>query len=514
MATPEETKKEHEATPTGYPYGTWEVGTNIEMAFGQGATVVTPIEEAQAYATFADHGRKYQPEVASEIVAPTGKLVKKIEPKQIGQVTIPPADWTAIMNGLTGVVNTAGHGTAYATFHDDVDFTLAGFPIAGKTGTADLTPNTTKEPNAWFVGFGPTNTTHQYVVAVVVGQGGYGADAAAPAVASIFNYLYHNPIATAVQTPMPAHPASTTPPATMPVPAVTPPPPRPGRAPASAACAPPPGPHLRRPLPLGRRRLTPAMETLWARIEPLLMGVQKPARYIGGEQGARRPVHGQGRVAWLLIYPDTYEIGLPNQGLQILYELLNERDDALAERTYAPWVDMEAAMRAAGVPLFSVESHLPARAFDVLAFNLSAELVYTNLLNLLDLGGVPVRAAERTAADPLVVAGGHCAFNPEPLADFVDAFVMGDGEEVVGEITEVLAPWLARPVRTRDRREVLAALARVEGVYVPSLYEPRYEERPAGGHRAAPGSGARPRWRSARSPTWPTGRTPGTSWSR
>ena len=220
VATPEETKKEHEATPTGYPYGTWEVGTNIEMAFGQGATVVTPIEEAQAYATFADHGRKYQPEVASEIVASTGKLVKKIEPKQIGQVTIPPADWTAIMNGLTGVVNTAGHGTAYATFHDDVDFTLAGFPIAGKTGTADLTPNTTKEPNAWFVGFGPTNTTHQYVVAVVVGQGGYGADAAAPAVASIFNYLYHNPIATAVQTPMPAHPASTTPPATVPVPSV------------------------------------------------------------------------------------------------------------------------------------------------------------------------------------------------------------------------------------------------------------------------------------------------------
>ncbi|MGH9090304.1 MAG: TIGR03960 family B12-binding radical SAM protein, partial [Acidimicrobiales bacterium] len=138
------------------------------------------------------------------------------------------------------------------------------------------------------------------------------------------------------------------------------------------------------------------METLWPRIEPLLLGVQKPARYIGGEQGARAPVHGPGRAAWLLVYPDTYEIGLPNQGLQILYELLNDREDALAERAYAPWVDMEEAMRAAGVPLFSVEGHLPARAFDVLAFNLSAELVYTNVLNLVDLAGVPVRAAARS----------------------------------------------------------------------------------------------------------------------
>ena len=174
------------------------------------------------------------------------------------------------------------------------------------------------------------------------------------------------------------------------------------------------------------------MESLWPSIEPLLDGISKPARYIGGEQGATVPVHGDGLVAWLLVYPDTYEIGLPNQGLQILYELLNEREDALAERSYAPWVDMESAMRGAGVPLFSVENHFPAATFDVLAFNLSAELVYTNVLNLIDLAGVPVRGAQRTAAHPLVLAGGHCTFNPEPLADFVDAFVLGDGEEVVG----------------------------------------------------------------------------------
>jgi len=214
------------------------------------------------------------------------------------------------------------------------------------------------------------------------------------------------------------------------------------------------------------------MESLWESVEPLLPQVAKPARYVGGEQGARYPVHQRGKVAWLLLYPDTYEIGLPNQGLQILYEILNDRDDAIAERSYAPWVDMEAAMRREGIPLFSVENHLPAVAFDVLAFNLSAELVYTNVLNLIDLAGLPVRSAARRAGDPLVVAGGHCAFNPEPLADFVDAFVLGDGEEVVGEMNEVVAAWSAGTAR--DRRALLVGLAGVEGVYVPALYAPRY----------------------------------------
>jgi radical SAM family uncharacterized protein len=217
------------------------------------------------------------------------------------------------------------------------------------------------------------------------------------------------------------------------------------------------------------------MESLWPQIERLLPNVSKPARYIGGEQGAVYGAHGPGTVAWLLIYPDTYEIGLPNQGLQILYEILNERPDAVAERAYAPWVDMENAMRASGVPLFSVEQHLPASAFDVLAFNLSAELVYTNVLNLVDLAGLPLHGADRGRTDALVVAGGHCAFNPEPLADFVDAFVLGDGEEVVGELNEVLADWLHAPLDGRDRRELLRALARIDGVYVPSLYVARYE---------------------------------------
>jgi radical SAM family uncharacterized protein len=219
------------------------------------------------------------------------------------------------------------------------------------------------------------------------------------------------------------------------------------------------------------------MESLWPRIERLLPGVAKPARYIGGEQGSVLPEHGPGRVAWLLLYPDTYEIGLPNQGLQILYEILNERPDALAERAYAPWVDMEAAMRAAGLPLFSVEQHLPAAAFDVLAFNLSAELVYTNVVNLIDLAGLPLHATERSGDDALVIAGGHCAYNPEPLADFVDAFVLGDGEEVVGELNEVIGEWLASAEpAARDRTALRAALSRLEGVYVPALYTPSYED--------------------------------------
>src|SRR5580765_6023545 len=215
------------------------------------------------------------------------------------------------------------------------------------------------------------------------------------------------------------------------------------------------------------------MSDLWPRIEPLLARVEKPARYIGMEQGSVRPQHEAGRVAFLLIYPDTYEIGLPNQGLQILYEILNERPDAVAERAYAPWTDMEATMRTAGLPLFSVDTHRAARDFDVLAFNLSAELVYTNLLNLVDLSGVAVRNEDRGPKDPIVIAGGHCAYNPEPLAEYVNAFVMGDGEEVISEIAEVVGAW-KRGGRA-SREAVLRELATITGVYVPSMYEVEYD---------------------------------------
>ncbi|HEX3541880.1 MAG TPA: TIGR03960 family B12-binding radical SAM protein [Acidimicrobiales bacterium] len=202
--------------------------------------------------------------------------------------------------------------------------------------------------------------------------------------------------------------------------------------------------------------------------------MQKPASYIGCEDGMVVPARSArpDRVDWLLIYPDTYEIGLPNQGLQILYELLNEDPASAAERAYAPWTDMEAAMRRRRVPLFSVDSHRPAGEFDLLAFNLSAELVYTNLLNCVDLAGVPVRAAQRDETHPLVAAGGHCTFNPEPLADFVDLFVIGDGEEVVAEITAVVAAAKRSP---GSRQALLRSLAGVDGVYVPSMYDVSYD---------------------------------------
>ncbi len=215
------------------------------------------------------------------------------------------------------------------------------------------------------------------------------------------------------------------------------------------------------------------MTSIWADLEAILPLVQKPARYIGCEDGSQVPEHDPAKVAWLLTYPDTYEIGLPNQGLQILYEILNERADAVAERAYAPWTDLEALLRERGLPLFSVDTHRPAGAFDILAFNLSAELVYTNVLNCIDLAGVPVRAVERDARHPLVGAGGHCTYNPEPLADFIDFFVLGDGEEVVGEVTEVVGVW--KRAGGTDRADVLVALGAVPGVYVPSLYDVTYD---------------------------------------
>ncbi len=217
------------------------------------------------------------------------------------------------------------------------------------------------------------------------------------------------------------------------------------------------------------------MSSLWPRLEPLLAKVQKPARYIGGEDGALTPDHDAGKVGWLLVYPDAYEIGLPNQGLQILYEILNERGDAVAERAYAPWLDLEVLMRSHRLPLFSVDTHRPAGEFDLIAFNLSAELVYTNVLNCIDLAGVPVRAEHRGPEHPLIGAGGHCTYNPEPLADFVDFFAIGDGEEVVSEITDVVRAWKASGRTAGSRERVLHELATIPGVYVPSMYDVAYD---------------------------------------
>ncbi|MBD3237275.1 MAG: TIGR03960 family B12-binding radical SAM protein [Candidatus Eisenbacteria bacterium] len=213
-------------------------------------------------------------------------------------------------------------------------------------------------------------------------------------------------------------------------------------------------------------------DALARRIAALLPRVEKPARYLGEEINVIRHAWTPERVRWLLILPDLYEIGMSHQGLRILYDQLNRRADALAERAFAPGLDLEALLRREGLPLFSLESHRPARDFDLIGFSLQYELLATNLVNLIDLAGVPIWSRERKETDPLIAAGGPCSGNPEPLADFIDFFLIGDGEEAVGAITETLAATRGRA--TREER--LRRLAKLGGVYVPRFYEPRIEE--------------------------------------
>jgi radical SAM family uncharacterized protein len=198
-------------------------------------------------------------------------------------------------------------------------------------------------------------------------------------------------------------------------------------------------------------------------------------QYVGGELNAQTKPWESADVRWALLYPDAYEVGLPNQGVMILYEVLNERADALAERCYAVWPDLEELMREHGVPAFTVDSHRPVGAFDLLGVSFSTELGYTNLLTTLDLAGIPLHAADRDESHPVVVAGGHAAFNPEPIADFVDVAALGDGEEVVGDITDVVKAWKAEG-RPGGRRELLTRLANTDGCYVPSLYTVSYSD--------------------------------------
>jgi radical SAM family uncharacterized protein len=215
------------------------------------------------------------------------------------------------------------------------------------------------------------------------------------------------------------------------------------------------------------------VESVFARLEPLLPSVQKPIQYVGGELNATLKNWDDVDVRWALMYPDAYEVGLPNQGVQILYEILNERDWILAERTYAVFPDMEAVMREHAIPQFTVDGHRPVGAFDVLGVSFATELGYTNLLTALDLAGVPLHAVDRGDEHPIVLAGGHSAFNPEPVADFVDAAVLGDGEEIVLAISAVIREWKGEG-QPGGRDELLMRLAASGGVYVPKLYDVEY----------------------------------------
>jgi radical SAM family uncharacterized protein/radical SAM-linked protein len=206
-----------------------------------------------------------------------------------------------------------------------------------------------------------------------------------------------------------------------------------------------------------------------AALDLILPTVEKPARYTGGEWNSIRksPEDIHTRIA--LCFPDTYEIGMSHLGLKILYGLLNNYEGWAAERIYAPWPDMEARLRERGIPLLSLESYTPIREFDIVGFSLQYELTYTNVLTMLDLGGIPLRTAERALDDPLIIAGGPTVYSSEPIADFIDVFVIGDGEEAFPEL-------VSRYMELKDsdmdltREQILRELARIEGMYVPSLY--------------------------------------------
>jgi radical SAM family uncharacterized protein len=215
------------------------------------------------------------------------------------------------------------------------------------------------------------------------------------------------------------------------------------------------------------------VESVFSQLEPLLPQVRKPVQYVGGEVNSTVKPWDETDVRWALLYPDAYEVGQPNQGSAILYEILNEQPGVLAERTYSVWPDLEKLMRDNRVPQFTVDAHRPVGSFDVLGVSFPTELGYTNLLTALDLAGIPLEAQDRTITDPVVLAGGHSAFNPEPLADFLDAVVIGDGEEAVLAITRVIRAWKQGGC-PGGRDGLLLKLAATGGVYVPKFYDVTY----------------------------------------
>ncbi len=209
-----------------------------------------------------------------------------------------------------------------------------------------------------------------------------------------------------------------------------------------------------------------------SRLERILLRVQKPGRYVGGELNQVVKPWDSVETHVALIFPDIYDLGLPNLGVAILYDQLNSRPDVLAERAYAPWSDMEAQMRAHHIPLYGLESKHSLADFDILGFTLPYESLYTNVLNILDLAGLPLRSAERDERHPLVIAGGHAAFNPEPMSSFIDAYAIGDGEDVIHDIVNTYQVWKRSGT---PRRDLLSALSHIAGVYVPALFEVTYQ---------------------------------------
>jgi radical SAM family uncharacterized protein len=207
-------------------------------------------------------------------------------------------------------------------------------------------------------------------------------------------------------------------------------------------------------------------------LDNILFQVGKPARYTGGEWHSHRKDWDKTAIKFALSYPDLYDIGMSNMAIPILYDILNNMPDVLAERVYAPWKDMENALRSAGLPLYALESRRPLKDFDIIGFSLGYELCYSNVLNMLDLAGIPSLAEERAGAYPFIIAGGSSTLNPEPMADFFDLFVLGDGEEVLIELMEVFRAWKSSGA---EKSAFLRQAAGIEGIYVPALYRVEYQ---------------------------------------
>ena len=214
------------------------------------------------------------------------------------------------------------------------------------------------------------------------------------------------------------------------------------------------------------------MRTL-ALSDDILLNIEKPARYIGGEVNSVMKDKSEVDIRFAMCFPDVYEIGMSHLGIQILYDMFNRREDVWCERVYSPWTDLDKVMREQHIPLFALESQDPIKTFDFLGITIQYEMCYTNILQVLELGQIPLHAKERTEEDPIVIGGGPCAYNPEPLADFFDLFYIGEGETVYDELLDL---YKQCKKEKKSRLEFLEMAAGVEGIYVPQFYEASYEE--------------------------------------
>ena len=205
--------------------------------------------------------------------------------------------------------------------------------------------------------------------------------------------------------------------------------------------------------------------------DDILLQIEKPARYIGGEVNSVMKDPSEVDIRFAMCFPDVYEIGMSHLGIQILYDMFNRREDTWCERVYSPWTDLDKILHEKNIPLFALESQDPIRDFDFLGITIQFEMCYTNILQILDLSQIPLHASERTEADPIVIGGGPCTYNPEPLADFFDIFYIGEGETVYDELLDAYKVWKNSG---KSRKEFLETAAQIEGLYVPAFYDPEY----------------------------------------